>query len=129
MTKLNMYKLTHKAHSNHSAYNSDVARDIIQNYIKDATENTLIVLHGPQASGKSSISQLVTTYMPAKDYKIERLEQVRKIHKVAELHEDKGLVIVVPDKTDLQSINVCFHILDDLHGDKPVIVLLELLTK
>ena len=129
MTKLNMYKLIHKTHSNHNVYNSDVARDIVQNYITDATENALIVLHGPQASGKSSISQLVMAHTPAKDYKIARLERIREVYKVAELHEDKSLVVVVPDKTDLQSINICFHILSDLHRSKPVVVLLELLTK
>ena len=43
MTQLNMYKLIYKSDSNHSIYNRDVAQDIIENYIKDANENALIV--------------------------------------------------------------------------------------
>ena len=128
MTQLNMYKLIYKSDSNHSIYNHDVAQDIIENYIKDANENALIVLHGPHASGKSSISEKVDIYAPDIDYKVVHLKQVHETYKIAELHDDKTIVAIISDMTDMQKINVCFHTLHNLHRDKPVVMLLELLT-
>ena len=67
-------------------------------------------------------------YTPDIDYKVVHLKQVHEIYKVADLHDDKTIVAIIPDVTDVQKINVCFHTLHDLHRDKPVIMLLELLT-
>ena len=137
MTKLHMERLFHQPDKNYNQHNRWAAHHILQHDIYQDAPNTLVVLHGPQQSGKSSISKrlLANVTSSTDDYlKTIRTTTRTEKHFVNSFickYDEEPLLIVVQDSVDLQDIQYYSDLLDSLNNmnQPPVTIVLELLSK
>ena len=136
MTKLHMEKLYHQPDTNYDHHNRRTAYHILQHDVYQDAPNTLVVLHGPQQSGKSSISkELIANITSSNDNYLKTIHtatRTEKSHACSLIHKysDEPLLIVVQDAVDLQDIQYYFDLLDDsnIKNRPPITIVLELKT-
>ena len=136
MTKLHMEKLVNNPNKDFTGHNNMVAYKILKNHIQKYASNTLIVLHGPNQSGKSAITNRLTSNIISStdDYlKTIRTTTCYEKHFVDSFvrrYNNEPLLIIVKDSVNLQDIQHYFDLLDDSKNKNrpPITIVLELKT-
>lgn len=136
MTKLHMERLFHQPNKNYERHNRLFAYHILHQDVYQDAPNTLVVLHGPQQSGKSSISKrLLATVTSSTD---EYLKKIRTttctekhfVNSFIYKYDEEPLLIVVQDSVDLHDIQYYSDLLNSYNGKNqpPITIVLELKT-